>query len=254
MTATIHSAIFEGSVRHERADPAHEFSYRMFQMYVDLDELDQLFKNRWFWSVNSANLASFNRKDYVRPSDIPLREAVIRKVEPLLGYRPSGPIRLLTNLRYFGHCFNPVSFYYGFDQSNNLEWIMAEITNTPWNERFCYVLPVCEAERKSGLYAWKFDKQFHVSPFLPMDRRYSWQFSDPAEELRVFMQVHSESSREFHASLQLRRKELTGRALTSCLIRYPLLCSKVAAAIYWQALKLKIKGAQFFSHPNSEPK
>ena len=98
------------------------------------------------------------------------------------GARPAGPIRLLTHLRYFGYSFNPVSFYYVFDATDTrVETIVAEITNTPWKERHAYVLPVAGAARAGGR-AWRFsfEKQFHVSPFMPMDMRYDWRFGAPA--------------------------------------------------------------------------
>ena len=54
---------------------------------------------------------------------------------------------------------------------------------------------------------------------------------------------------EVEADLTLRRKEITGPNLALMLIKYPLMTVKVIGAIYWQALKLWVKGARFYTHP-----
>ena len=86
----------------------------MAQLYLDLDEVDRIFAGRWLWSNGRGNIAQFRRSDYLGPAELTLAEAVRQRVEHATGHRPSGPIRLLTHLRYFGYVFNPVSFYYCF--------------------------------------------------------------------------------------------------------------------------------------------
>ena len=139
----MHSCIYNGWVRHRRYEPTgHEFRYRLFMMYLDLAELPQLFDRYWCWSTRRAALARFQREDYHGDAAKPLDEAVRDSVARVTGRRPSGPIRVLTHLRYFGYIFNPVTFYYCFDESGTqVETILAEITNTPWKERHAYALP-----------------------------------------------------------------------------------------------------------------
>ena len=256
MNAPLRSAIYEGWVRHRRTSPReHEFRYRMFQLYLDLDELPKLFDKRWFWSLDRRNLAQIRRADYFGDPAVPLDTAVRDFVEAETGKRPSGPIRLLTHGRYFGVVMNPVSFYYGFaDDGEGLQWILAEITNTPWAERHAYLLPVSTADCRGRALHWAFDKEFHVSPFIPMDRRYRWAFTVPDETLHVHMDVMEGPSREFDATLTLERRPLNANTLASSLTRYPLLTIKVAAAIYWQALRLWLKRAPFHVHPRSGDK
>jgi hypothetical protein len=245
----VNSAIYRGRVRHRRFAPRlHQFAYDLFMVYLDLDELDSVFRGRWLWSVERANVASFRRADHLGDPQEALAQSVRRLVVTATGATPAGPIRLLTHLRYFGHCFNPVSFYFCFDAADRrVECIVAEVNNTPWGERHCYVLPAGRAGGERG--RWRFDKQFHVSPFMPMDLQYDWRFSSPAEALVVHMRCEREGACVFDASLALQRQPLTGGALAAALWRFPMMTVQVVAAIHWQALRLWLKRVPVFTHP-----
>ena len=248
--AALNSAVYEGVVRHWRLAPRrHAFAYRIAQLYLDLDELEQVFAGRWLWSAHGRNLAEFRRTDYLGPASLPLAEAARRLIEHHTGVRPGGAVRLLTHLRYAGYVFNPVSFYYCHDAAGALEAVIAEITNTPWNERHAYVLPIAAAQRRGALWQWDFDKSFHVSPFLPLQRRYQWRFSAPQDRLRVHMSVRRGEQPELEAHLELTRRALTGANLARVLWRYPLMSTQVIGAIYWQALRLWLKRTPVYEHP-----
>lgn len=251
MNAALASAVYEGQVTHRRHRPhAHQFTYRMAQLYLDLDELETAFRGRWLWSVNRRNLAQWRRSDYLGPSSQPLADAVRERIRATTGDRHSGPIRMLTHLRYAGHVFNPVTFYYCFGADGAaLEYIVAEITNTPWAQRHAYVLDSRATARAGQVLGWEFDKTFHVSPFIGMERRYAWQFTAPSQVLSVHMQVSEGTGREFDATLSLRRRPLDGAGLARVLCRYPLMTAQVVAAIHWQALRLWIMGTPVHAHP-----
>lgn len=243
------SAIYRGAVHHARSHPRlHRFRYRMFMMYLDLEELDTIFAGRWLWSLEHTNVASFRRADFLGPSDVSLDTAVRDRVAHATGTRPLGPIRLLTHLRYFGYVQNPVSFYYCFDATDTrVETIVAEVTNTPWGERHAYVLPV--EHGPDGPLGMQLRKRFHVSPFLPMDQEYDWWFSPPAERLQITMQNRAGGVTTFVASLDLRREPITAASLRRVLLHFPWMTLTVVAGIYWQAFRLWWKGAPFHSHP-----
>ena len=243
------SALNVGKVQHRRHVPKrHWFEYPVFMVYLDLSELDTVFKSRFFWSLERANLASFYRSDFFGNPSEPLDDAIRDEVKKHTGYRPKGPIRMLTHLRYLGYSFNPVTLYYCFDSSGmKVETILAEITNTPWKERFSYILS--SKKHNTDKESFTFDKAFHVSPFMPMDLRYDWRFTTPRDTLNVHMRLEREEVHLFDASLILDRRPLTGRSMAWVLIRFPLMTLQVITGIYWQAFLLKLKNIPFYDHP-----
>lgn len=250
------SCIYEGQVRHTRTTPVvHRFRYRLFLMYIDLDELPGLFDGRWFWSSRRPAPARFRRENYLGPADRCLDDAVRDVVERDTGHRPCGPVRMLTNLSYFGYCFNPVTYYYCFDQAGDeIEAIVAEVTNTPWNERTTYVLPAGKAERRGATRRFSDRKSMHVSPFMPMDIEYDWCFTNPEQRLTIYMANQHKGKRLFDASLVLERKEITPRSLARILVMHPFMTAKVMVAIHWQAFRLWLKGCPVYEHPDKRRK
>ena len=246
------SKLYEGVIRHRRLHPrSHQFSYRVFMPYIRLDELPELFDGRWLWSARRWALARFKRSDFLGDPRLPLDQEVRRRILEETGIAHQGPIYLLANLRYFGIAMNPIACYYCFNEDESrLEYLVAEVNNTPWNERHSYVLPGPEQGR------WlqtEFDKQFHVSPFNPMAMRYHWRSSTPDRRLVLHLANTDAGTRIFDASLSLSARPMTTKNLNRTLWRYPLITAKIALAIYWQALRLFIKGTPVHSHPNNKP-
>ena len=220
-----HSALYEGTVRHRRfAVRRHELNHRIAMAYVDLDELPQLDGGRLL--QRRPWLVQFSRRDYLGDPDTPLRDAVRALVRE---HVPDGPIRLLTSLRTLGHCFNPVSFYYCFDEAEQLRAVVAEVTNTPWGERHAYVL-TGDGRVLKGEHA----KAMSVSPFMAMDQRYTWRATRPGSTLSVHIETTQDEARAFDATLKLHRRPF--RPTLAALRTLPL--------IYGHAIVLRAKGVR----------
>ena len=242
------SCLYEGTVRHRRVAPATEFRHRLGLAYVDLDELPGLLGGRLVRP--GIGTLRFRRRDYLGDRGTPLDTAVRDVVAHQTGERPGGPIRLLTQLRSFGICFNPVSFYYCFEaDGTTLNSLIAEVTNTPWGERHAYVVPA--PATGSRILAGEFDKELHVSPFMGMDHQYTCRATTPGRTLSVHIESDRRGERAFDATLSLRRRELTRRSAASIVSRYPAASTRVLALIYGHALGLRLAGAQPFSHPKA---
>jgi uncharacterized protein len=250
----MHSALFHGWLDHRRHQPTrHAFRYALFMAWLDLAELDEVFRGRWLWSATRAAPVRFDRRDHLGDPALPLDESVRRLVAERTGTRPAGPIRLLTHLRWFGYVFNPVSFYYCFDRAGErVETIVAEVNNTPWGERHCYVLD--HLGRRGDWLQAASAKAMHVSPFQPMELDYLWRFGPPGEHLAVAMALVPRAAGGapvFHAHLALRRVPITAASLAATLLRFPFMTAQVIAGIHWQALRLWLKRVPVHTHPSA---
>jgi len=246
------SAVYEGHIRHRRFEPVeHEFGYRLFLMYLDLGELPGVLDPYPLWSARRAAPARFRRRDFMGDPARPLAECARDAVEVETGSRPAGPVRLLAGLRYLGHSFNPVSFYYCFDSAGErVQAVVADVENIPWGERHAYVL--ARGQREGPVLSAELDKALHVSPLMGMDQTYAFRASEPGARLAVHIESRPDADRggrSFDATLSLRRRELSRPLLARLLARYPALSLQVVAKIYAQSLRLKLKGARYFPHP-----
>lgn len=242
-----HSAIYEGRVHHARHDAVrHTFTVPTTLLYLDCAEIDAVCALSPVLRRGPWGLLSFERTDYLAGTPS-LADAARNAIAERLGWRPDGAVRVLTQPRYAGFIFNPVSFYYCFDATGHPAAVLAEITNTPWGERFRYVIDLRQHRRS------RFAKRFHVSPFQPMDQTYDWRFGDPGRRLGVRMHNLKQDRIVFSASMSLVRRPLTATALAGIVIRRPLQTAQVLARIYGEAARLWWKGAPFHPHPTSQP-
>ncbi len=251
---TTESCVYEGWVRHRRRGAVeHELRFPLFMAYLDLDELPGVLDPMPLWSARRPALAWFRRSDHFGDPAEPLARCVRSLVAGRTGRRPEGPIRLLTNLRYLGHCFNPVSFYYCYDAAGErVEAVVAEVTNTPWGERHAYVLaadPASSPQVAAGLVRGRFAKDFHVSPFMGMDHTYDWRLTEPGERLVVQIDSEQDGTVVFDATLSLERRPFS----TAVLARHPALTLRIVGQIYGHALRLKLKGARYHPNPSGAP-
>ena len=247
----MNSCLYEGQVRHRRHSPKkHIFNYKLFFVYLDLDELESVFDRRWFWSTKRRAIAQLKRSDYIGNNNVSIKNAVIQRIKEETGVTHTGNIKVLTHLRYFGYNFNPVTFYYCYSETGEaIDFIVAEITNTPWGERHSYVL---NNKEKRNKMRFSLAKDFHVSPFMPMQLDYDWRFSTPNDALNVHMINTTTDGNEqiFDATLKLKKRPISFFNCARAITLFPFVTVKVIVGIYWQALRLYIKKTPLFTHPD----
>jgi len=244
----VNSALCLGWVSHRRKVPrAHAFRYRVGMFYLDLDEQPAwLGLSRWLGRWRLAPLC-WRTTDYLPAltgQGMPLAEAARTLVGQACGHTPTGPVHLLTQLRCWGLSFNPVSFYFCHDADGQLAAILLEVRNTPWRERFHYVLPVQQNQAASFTVA----KAFHVSPFMPLNMHYHLRFKLEAAQMRIHMQNWQGAEQVFAADLALQRQPLNRKALHRYILAFPWMSLRTVTAIYWQALRLLLKRTPVHDH------
>ncbi|WP_018982951.1 DUF1365 domain-containing protein [Salinimonas chungwhensis] len=238
------SGIYHGTVYHERFLPTrHRFTYSIFLFWISLDELNQLDENVKHFSSMHRSLVRFRRTDYVGDESQDVKLSVLSKITELGGPELNGDVFLLGQLRMFGLYFSPVNFYFVRPAGNtDFSHMLAEVSNTPWNERHYYLVNLAE-QRDT-------EKQFHVSPFNPMDMQYKWQIEQPGDAFTLRMDCYQDK-KHFSAGLAMKYEPLTSKTLRKALLKTPSMTVKTVVGIYWQALKLWLKRTPVYSHPNS---
>ena len=245
-------SLFTGTLRHRRFEPRkHEFSYTLFMAWLDIDRIPETLATSPFTSYNRFNWASFQERDHFGDPQLPLRQRVMNDAREHGVELPDGPIFLLTHLRYLGYCFNPISFYFCYDQSGSIHSVLAEVNST-FGESRNYWLTEQNRQRSANALHYRCAKAMHVSPFMDMNLDYEFVLTEPGEELVAHMTTFERGSTtppSFDATLALEREPWTARNLGRILLLHPWMTAKVIGAIHWQALLLFLKRVPVFSHP-----
>ena len=281
----LNSCLYEGVIRHRRRTPvANSFKFSAFMFFLDLDEIEAVFRGRWLWSTRRFAYASFRREDHLKqfPSDHCLKSCVEKVLEQHNINEPLARISLLTQLRYCGFRMNPVSFYYCYRKPDQrLVAVIAEVNNTPWDEQHVYVIPdhqpklsskpsskaerlenesaaerrttkIQRATRQRYIRTEKLNKSFHVSPFMHSDMHYRMLYALPGKRIGVKMENIENETKIFDVSMLMQKRPINTLRLLWMGIKYPVYSVKVFAGIYFQALKLYIKKVPFQPHPDRQ--
>lgn len=252
--------LMQGKVHHARLHPKrHSFSYASSMILLDVEQFEEktinsIFHKSKLWSLNRFNLVSFFRKDYIggkKQNPVSVYEEVKQLILERTSREFNGKVKLLTQPRQWGFVFNPVSFYFCYDQQGQLEWIISEINNTPWNERHAYLHDVKDLKiNNNGSYQFVFDKCFHVSPFIPMDLNYEWKFILNGDDLKIFMKLFKKGELQFTAALNLEWQAFTEKSMNLMPVKFPLQTFLIVYRIYWNAFLLHLKKVPFYTHPD----
>lgn len=241
-----------GVVIHQRKHPKeHQFKYNMCWCLFDLDNLDDWAKMSKLWRFNRWSIFSLLDEDYVTKERQPIKEKISTLLEHESGLSFTGKVYLFTHPRFLGYGFNSVNFYFCY-QDNALVYIVSEINNTPWGEKYLYFHDCLKAKTAQGCYKFNFDKQFHISPFLSMDMKYQWEFDVNPEGLKVKMNVHKDNVNVMNVYLHTKITPVMENNINRFALRSPFQPWKMALGIYWQAFKLWVKKVPFHSHPERD--
>lgn len=237
------SAVYSGEVRHRRfGDKPHRFNYGMYMMAIDLDELDSVcqqslvFGNKWY------NPIRFCEKDYLKSEPGTLKQRISNKVQQLGGKWQGEKVVMMAQCRCLGIYFSPINFYFCYDTQGDCQYLLAEVSNTPWNQRHYYLIDLAGS--------CKTDKVFHVSPFMEMNMQYHWKIMAPQSKVMVHIENHQQT-KVFDATLAMSRQEITPKSLLKTWLSTPMMTGKMIVGIYWQALKLFWKRVPFIAHPEA---
>lgn len=267
---THNSGIYAGNVRHRRfGDIPHQFNYALYMMGIDLDELPQLTQKSWLFGASWFNPIRFCEDDYVNQDNkktdelkknglqhdpVSLKQRIDLKVQSLGGdWNSENRVMMLAQCRCLGLYFSPVNFYFCYDQQDQCQWMLAEVSNTPWRERHYYLVNPNEPTITK--------KAFHVSPFMTLNMDYHWKVAAPDSHTLIHIENHKQDDGErqqnnkskiFDATLALKKQPFTAGQLLKTVASTPTMTLKVVAGIYWQALKLFIKKVPFVGHPDTK--
>lgn len=239
----IESGICTAIVEHERFRPTrHAFKYNIALMWLHLDEVNRLANTVRGFSNTSVAAFEFRRSDYLGAPAEPLKHSVLTEMNRLnpSNTQLSGDVFLLGQARHFGLYFSPVNFYFLRDkQTKQFSHMLAEVSNTPWNERHHYLVDLARQENTN--------KAFHVSPFNPMDMIYRWHIQQPSDKFSVGLSCYK-NNKHFSAMVHLDKKPLNSKSINTVLRSIPNMTIKTVVGIYWHAIRLWLKRTPIYSH------
>ena len=231
------SCIYVGKVIHKRFKPKeHFFKYKVFSLFLNLDEIDKVQKEISFFSYNKFNLISFHNKDHGNRDGKSLKEWVVKKLSEVNLKKKICNINLLCYPRIFGYVFNPLSIFFVYGKSSSLIAIMYEVKNT-FGEQHTYVFKTNDNIKIRN----RCEKKFYVSPFMDLNSSYNFKISKPNKNLSIIIDQRDSKGKLLFASQDGERVELNAKNLIISYLKHPLMTFKIISAIHFEALRLWLK-------------
>ncbi len=244
------AAFYRGAIMHARLRPRpHRFRYEAFLMRLDLDALDEASAAMRFFSRNRFNLMSLHEADHL--PDLPgetlsarARAAFAAKAIPL---PPHARIEILALPRILGYAFNPIAIYHARDVGGRSLGVLYEVRNT-FGERHLYAARAGDDGRIARHGA---RKAFHVSPFLPMDLDYRFDFVPPDARAQLRILENDRDGLILTAAFAGAHLQANDANLLHLFFRLPLMSLKVILGIHVEAFRLWLKGIPVQRHPGN---
>ncbi len=243
------SRLYRIRIQHTRPGSLrYRFGYRLFNLCLEVDDLDRLEGRLRLFSHNRPNLVSFYDRDHGPRDGTPPRIWIgALLAEHGLAY-PGGTLRVLCFPRVLGRAFNPLTIWYCHDDQGALRTLVCEVHNT-YRGSHCYVLAGEDGQPLDLQAPPRKRKQFHVSPFFPVTGEYRFRFEAPQRSVAATVAYWQDGAPSLIAELHGEARSLTDRSLLAQVLRMPWAGIKVITAIHWQALKLWWRGARFHPQP-----
>jgi DUF1365 family protein len=239
------TCLYRGEVVHRRLNPVrHELRYRVFNLFADVDRLEDTATRLRFFSYNRFNLFSIMDRNHGPGDGTPVREHAWELVSGADGGEHVRRVFMFCYPSVLGYVFNPLTVYYGFDAEDHLRLMIYEVNNT-FGGRHSYVIPVGKE------FAQKAPKHFFVSPFNAVEGRYTFHFSTPGEKIALGIALSIAEKPVLNAYVSGVYARLSDSALLSAFLGVPFLTLKVIGAIHLQAVRLWWKGLTLKKRPQA---
>ncbi|MEM1374583.1 MAG: DUF1365 domain-containing protein [Pseudomonadota bacterium] len=228
-----------------RGGVRNAFRYSIDYVLCDADAVPRV---PWLFGRNRRGLASLHDVDHGGAPGEGRGADWVRDVLRAHGLPEPARIEILAQPRFWGHVFNPVSFWLCYDDDGEMRIVIAEVTNT-FGDRHSYLCHTDELTPLTRGVEVQAHKVMHVSPFMPIEGGYRFRFDVTADKIGILIDYQQGNDGGLIATLTGPRAPLTSLGILRAALRRPFGSRRVLALIHWQALKLWWKGVKYRPQP-----